>query len=262
MNTMHYLVKPCLFAFCLIACIKANAQTEVTFYTSMGSFEVGLTDTLTPITVDSFLARVSDKFYDGTIFHRVIDNFMIQGGDPLGTGFGGPGYTIPDEFHPTLKNVPKALAMANAGPNTGGSQFFINLVTNNHLNNVHTVFGMVTTNFTVVQNIGHVATDGNDKPLTDVVLDSIRVTQFPTSVEGSAGKRGLSIFPNPTNGLFRVVLPEISTNVEVADISGRIVFQAKAKGALKLDLRDKPRGLYLIRIANPQGRSEARLLLQ
>ncbi len=109
------------------------AQTEVTFYTSMGTFVAEMYDTLQPITVGNFVSLVNAKFYDGIIFHRVINNFMIQGGDPTGTGYGGPGYTIPDEFDPLASNVQKALAMANSGPNTGGSQFFINLVNNLYL---------------------------------------------------------------------------------------------------------------------------------
>ncbi len=110
-----------LMGVCCMGYGAASGQTEATWYTSKGMFKTVLTDTLTPITVDSFIARVSENFYDGLIFHRVINNFMIQGGDPLGTGFGGPGYTFVDEFHPTLKNVPRALAMANTSmPNTNG----------------------------------------------------------------------------------------------------------------------------------------------
>ncbi len=162
-----------LLAITAIMCFlnTAKAQTtDVRFFTSMGTFDIELTDNLTPVTVDSFLARVTRNFYDGLIFHRVIKNFMIQGGDPLGNGSGGSGSTIPDEFHPSLKNVPRALSMANKGtPNTGDCQFFINLVTNSHLDNKHTVFGMVTDSlgFSVVQAIGNTPTDVSDKPLTD-----------------------------------------------------------------------------------------------
>jgi peptidyl-prolyl cis-trans isomerase A (cyclophilin A) len=241
---------------------KAFGQTEATFYTSMGSFKVILTDTLTPVTVDSFIARVNEKFYDGTIFHRVIDNFMIQGGDPTGTGFGGPGYTIPDEFHSTLKNVPKALAMANAGPNTGGSQFFINLVTNSHLNNKHTVFGMVSTNFNVVQDIGDVTTDGNDRPLTDVVLDSIRITQFPTSVGNLASTPPAGPFPNPSDGLFYIEPGGVTTSVQVFDIAGRLLYSTKANEKLEVDLWNRPKGIYMLRMVSHYGRSDHKLVLQ
>ncbi len=255
-------IKICLLALSFIYSSKVNAQTEVTFYTSMGSFKVNLTDSLTPITVDSFLARVSQKFYDGLTFHRVIDNFMIQGGDPNGNGTGGPGYTIPDEFHPTLKNVPQALAMANAGPNTGGCQFFINLVTNNHLNNKHTVFGMVTTNFSVVQNIGKVPKDANDKPLTPVKIDSIRITKFPTIIHNTTNSIAISVYPNPNNGLFSIDLPHVATKVEVVNMSGQVVYSKEAIGPLKVDIREKPVGLYTLRMSNINGTYLSKMMVQ
>jgi cyclophilin family peptidyl-prolyl cis-trans isomerase len=158
-----------------------KAQTKVMFYTTMGNFEAELYDGLQPITSNNFKSLANAKFYDGIIFHRVINGFMIQGGDPTGTGSGGPGYTITDEFDPNTSNIQKTLAMANAGPNTGGSQFFINLVNNTYLNPNHPVFGIVTTNFSVVQSIGAVAVNASDRPLTDVKMDSVRVIAFPLS---------------------------------------------------------------------------------
>lgn len=260
---MKNLYKICLLAACLIGFNKANAQSEATFYTSMGSFTVKLTDSLTPITVDSFIARVSEKFYDGLIFHRVIDGFMIQGGDPNGNGTGGPGYTIPDEFHPTLKNVPKALAMANAGPNTGGCQFYINLVTNSHLNNKHTVFGMVTTNFNVVQDIGKVATNSsNNKPLTDVVIDSIRITAFPTSVVDLGNGKSVLVYPNPCRGVLNIDLPGVATKVEIVNMGGQVIYSASAKHTLKIDIRNQPTGLYIVRLTNINGTAESKLIIQ
>jgi peptidyl-prolyl cis-trans isomerase A (cyclophilin A) len=249
----------------LLACglfFTTSAQTEVTFYTSMGNFKVALTDELTPVTVDSFIARVTEKFYDGLTFHRVIDGFMIQGGDPTGDGTGGPGYTIPDEFHPTLKNVPKALAMANKGPNTGGCQFFINLVTNSHLNNKHTVFGMVTADFPVVQNIGKVATDGNDKPITPVVIDSIRVTQFPASVKKLSGNINTAIYPNPASGQFTIDLPHAETLVEIVNLQGQVVYTAHAKNKLHVQSKNLAPGLYVVRVSNRTGMAELKLIIQ
>ncbi|MBZ0100123.1 MAG: peptidylprolyl isomerase [Taibaiella sp.] len=241
-----------------------TAQTEATFYTSMGSFKIELTDTLTPRTVDSFKARVVEGFYDGLIFHRVIDNFMIQGGDPLGNGTGGPGYTFPDEFHPTLKNVPKALAMANAGPNTNGSQFFINLVTNSHLDSLHTVFGMVTTGFNIVQNIGKVPTGTNNKPLTDVVIDSIRLTKFPVGLKNLNPTLATNVYPNPNNGLFSIDIPRGARELVITDINGRVVKQLQPGNVntLDVDLSGQPKGVYLLRITGPKESFMGRIVLQ
>ena len=120
----------------------------------------------------------SGKLYDGTIFHRVIPDFMIQGGDPLGTGTGGPGYKFGDEFHPELSfDRPYLLAMANAGPGTNGSQFFITTVPTPWLNRKHTIFGEVIEGADVVDRISHVKTQAGDRPVTDVVLESVTITR-------------------------------------------------------------------------------------
>lgn len=192
----------------VIGISMSKAQTAVTFYTSMGIFVVEIYDHKVPITGNNFIDLVEAKFYDNVIFHRVIDGFMIQGGDPTGTGSGGPGYTIPDEFDSTLSNLQKTISMANSGPNTGGSQLFINLVDNTYLDfnkpplsSAHAVFGMVIENFSVVQAIGHVATDGNDRPLTDVVMDSLRLGNFISEVGSvnASPELAVRIFPNPVN---------------------------------------------------------------
>jgi len=128
-------------------------STKVLLETSMGNITLQLYSDM-PITVGNFEKLVKAGFYDGTIFHRVIDGFMIQGGDPEGTGMGGPGYTIKDEFTDHNRNYRGTIAMANAGPNTGGSQFFINLVDNNYLDSAHPVFGKVVEGMDVVDAIG------------------------------------------------------------------------------------------------------------
>jgi peptidyl-prolyl cis-trans isomerase B (cyclophilin B) len=147
--------------------------SSATLHTNQGDIAVELFDDDAPKTVDNFTSLARKGFYDGVIFHRVIPDFMIQGGDPTGTGSGGPGYTFEDEFndHPVARG---ALAMANAGPNTNGSQFFI--VTAEAcpwLDGKHTVFGRVTGGMDVVDAISGLDTDGRDRPRQDVVIESV-----------------------------------------------------------------------------------------
>lgn len=146
------------------------------FNTSMGTFKIELFNDKAPLTTGNFIKLVEKGFYNGLIFHRVIPNFMIQGGCPHGTGRGGPGYTIPDEFHPELKHDSKGVvSMANAGPNTGGSQFFITVAPTPWLDGRHSIFGRVIEGYEVVEAISNVETDRNDKPLKDVVIHSITI---------------------------------------------------------------------------------------
>src|SRR6476659_8838996 len=152
-------------------------MTNATLQTNHGPIEIELFPGEAPKTVGNFVKLARDGFYDGLIFHRVIDGFMVQGGDPTGTGSGGPGYQFEDEFndHPVERG---ALAMANAGPNTNGSQFFV--VTADActwLDGKHTVFGGVTSGMDVVDAISHVPKDGRDKPLDDVRIESIDLAE-------------------------------------------------------------------------------------
>ena len=148
------------------------------FSTSMGNFRIELYSDIAPITVNNFVALAKKGFYDGLIFHRVIDGFMIQGGDPTGTGMGGPGYHIPDEFAEGLKHNSKGiLSMANAGPNTGGSQFFITLAPTPWLDGHHSIFGHVIEGMNVVEAIGHSKTGRMDRPLKDVVIQTITIEE-------------------------------------------------------------------------------------
>ena len=167
-----------------LACSPAFADEAVKrpvarFQTSMGDFKIELYSDLAPNTVSNFVSLAKKNFYDGVIFHRVIDNFMIQGGDPTGTGRGGPGYMIPDEFGEGLKHdAPGILSMANAGPNTGGSQFFITLVPTPWLDGHHAIFGHVVDGMKVVEKIGHVKTDKqNNRPVEDVVIKTITIEE-------------------------------------------------------------------------------------
>ena len=148
-------------------------MTAATIETNHGSIGVDLFDDAAPKTVENFLKLARDGFYDGVVFHRVIENFMVQGGDPTGTGMGGPGYQFEDEInkHPVKRG---ALAMANSGPNTNGSQFFI--VTADAtpwLDGKHTVFGQVTDGMDVVDAISAVDRDARDRPREDVVIERV-----------------------------------------------------------------------------------------
>jgi cyclophilin family peptidyl-prolyl cis-trans isomerase len=156
----------------------AKKNSIAKFETSKGDFTIELFEDKAPNTTKNFIDLVNKKFYDGLIFHRVIDGFMIQGGDPKGNGTGGPGYTIKDEFSPDLKHDSAGIiSMANAGPDTGGSQFFITLAPTPWLDKKHAVFGKVTTGLEVVKAIGKVKTGPNDKPAEDVVIKKITIEQ-------------------------------------------------------------------------------------
>lgn len=154
---------------------KPTYSTIVQLETNKGTIKIGLYDESYPITTQNFKDLVNQGFYNNLTFHRVIPGFMIQGGDPVGDGTGGPGYTIEDEFHGYNKNNRGTIAMANSGPNSGGSQFFINVADNNYLDTKHPVFGEVIEGMDVVDAIASVTTDENDKPLEDVVITTATI---------------------------------------------------------------------------------------
>jgi peptidyl-prolyl cis-trans isomerase A (cyclophilin A) len=169
--------------------------TYALFDTSEGSFNVRLFDKEAPNTVANFVGlaegtkewkdpstgqKQSAPYYNGVVFHRVIDGFMIQGGDRLGTGTGGPGYTFADEFHPSLRHGRAGmLSMANAGPDTNGSQFFITLGPTPHLDNRHSVFGEVIEGMDIVKRIGSVPTARGDRPVKPVVINQVAIKRVP-----------------------------------------------------------------------------------
>ncbi len=161
------------------------------FDTTLGKFTIELFDSKAPKTVANFVGLAEGTkewrhpktgethrkpYYDGIVFHRIISGFVIQGGDPLGQGHGGPGYQFEDEFHPDLRHDrPGILSMANAGPNTNGSQFFITLAPTPHLDRRHSIFGAVTQGLDVVEKIGKVPTDRHDRPVTPVVINAVTI---------------------------------------------------------------------------------------
>jgi peptidylprolyl isomerase len=152
--------------------VSTDSWKRARLETSMGNITIAL-DPAMPVTAGNFETLIQKGFYNGVIFHRVMDGFMIQGGDPTGTGRGGPGYTIKDEFTANNRNDRGTVAMANAGPNTGGSQFFINLVNNNYLDTKHPVFGKVVEGMDVVDSIAKVQTSGQaggNRPLQNVTI--------------------------------------------------------------------------------------------
>jgi peptidyl-prolyl cis-trans isomerase B (cyclophilin B) len=150
-------------------------MTNATLHTNHGAIAIELFDEEAPKTVENFLKLAGDGFYDGVVFHRIIPDFMIQGGDPTGTGTGGPGYTFEDEFN-DRKVERGALAMANAGPNTNGSQFFIvTTAAAPWLDGKHTVFGRVTDGMDAVDTIEQVDTDAQDKPREPVVIERVEL---------------------------------------------------------------------------------------
>ncbi len=144
--------------------------------TTLGTIKIELFAKEAPDTVKNFITLAEKGYYDGVIFHRVIPGFMIQGGDPTGTGRGGPGYTIIDEFHPKLRHGKAGmLSMANAGPDTGGSQFFITLAATPHLDDRHAIFGQVIEGQDVVKKIGDVPRDRGDRPNTPVAMKKVKI---------------------------------------------------------------------------------------
>ena len=174
---------------------KLEAGTYAKFDTTEGKFTIKLADKDAPKTVANFVGlaegtkewtdprtgqKVKKPFYNGLIFHRIIDGFMIQGGDPLGVGTGGPGFQFADEFSPKLRHSKEGmLSMANAGPNTNGSQFSITLGPTEHLDNKHSVFGEVIDGMDVVRKIGKVRKGANDKPVTPVVIKALTIERVP-----------------------------------------------------------------------------------
>ncbi len=178
----HILLKPTMTDEKLLQAgpVKDN-ETVAVIHTNYGDITIRFFPDAAPKAVENFIGLSKKDYYDGVIFHRVIDGFMIQGGDPEGTGRGGKslwGKPFDDEFADTAKNNIGAVSMANAGPKTNGSQFFINTANNNYLDNRHSVFGEVISGMNIVNAISKVKTDSFDKPVTDVVMNDIEILPY------------------------------------------------------------------------------------
>ncbi len=267
------------FLFIIGSVGTMNSQTVVIFSTTLGDFDVELYDTESPITAGNFLSLVQQEFYDGIIFHRVISNFVVQGGDPTGTGSGGPGYTIPDEFIPGLSNVKKTLSMANTGqPNSGGSQFFINLKDNIFLDfdkppltSAHPVFGEVISGWDVVEIIENVPVGANDRPITPIVMNTVRVKSLGTN-NFDANQSSYTIYPNPVTNQSVIEINSKTTAMtqfSILNINGSILATQKLQvneGVNKINLSDfqidkLAVGMYFMTITNNDVVTQKRFLV-
>lgn len=258
--------KVLLFCFLLIG-FQLSAQNQATFYTAQGNFVVEMYNFRMPITTTNFENLVQSKFYDSILFHRIIANFVIQGGDPTTKG-GTPSAVIPDEFDSTTSNLKYTLSMANAGPNTGTSQFFINLKDNTFLDfdkapltSKHPVFGEVISGQAIVDALGLVPTDTNNKPINDIRIDSIRMTYLtPVTINDIAPQNDfISISPNPIslNSTFNLNFgASQELKLIIINIEGKVLYnQAHLlhKGGNTFSLQDlniAAPGLYLIELKN------------
>jgi peptidylprolyl isomerase len=267
--TPHFLneitMKKLLLIAMLLSPFAAKTQTIVQFYTNHGEFTVELYDTLMPITTSNFINLVNEEFYDGVIFHRVIEGFVIQGGDntPVPPA-------IPDEFSDETSNIQKTLGMANAGPNTGNSQFYINLVNNTYLDPNYPCFGITTEGFDVVLEIGSVPTNSQDKPIDDVVMDSLRVVDLSLAISEIQNNSLLvEVYPNPFVSSIQISF-ETKQNghvdLGIYDIYGRLVSQLinenRQTGIHKViwNGADATDAVYFMRIATDEGVKTVRLV--
>lgn len=255
--------------------LGVNAQTQVTFYTNHGEFIVEMADELAPITSGNFIDLVNDEFYDDVIFHRVIEDFIIQGGDPTGTGSGGPGYTIEDEFHEDLSNVTGTISMANTGaPNSGGSQFFFNMVNNTYLDfdqppytSKHAVFGEVIDGWDVVVEISEVPVNSQDRPINEVVMDSIRVTSTSVGFFSPTANNEprMMVYPNPTNELSYAIFNSDfkPAHIQVYDLFGKLVYSdVVTDDRYALPVSNLSTGTYMVRSFNENQETREKLIVQ
>ncbi len=260
----------------IVIASSISAQTQIDFYTTMGDFRIEVREDLMPITAGNFIDLVEADFYDGIIFHRVIAGFVVQGGDPLGTGFGGPGYTIMDEYHPEMNHDSTGvIAMAKtSAPNSAGSQFYFTLGPQNFLDGNYAVFGTCIENVEVIEEIGLVETNGNDAPLIDVVMDSVRIVQSPSGLNLIESTILFEAYPNPFSDAVQISY-ELNTpgqvELEIYDIQGRMVKSWQESvfttgvhsftwGGAGSESISVPLGPYYFTLTTPDGRGTRKLI--
>ncbi len=259
-----------------LASFTAQAQTQADFYTSMGNFRVELREDLMPITANNFIKLSRKGFYDATIFHRVVTDFVIQGGDPIGDGSGGPGYTIQDEDHISMNHDSAGvIGMAkDVAPNSAGSQFYFTLSAQPGLNRRYAVFGSCIQGLQVILDIGMVRVNANDKPLVPVILDSVRVLNTTAIGPNLAMQMPLEVFPNPfaAQSYIRYEVNRAGPlRLGIYDLKGRLV-RSLIDGNMSPGIYDAswdgrdaqgavaPAGVYLLLIQGMDGVGEQRLL--
>ena len=262
--------------FLLISSLGVIAQTQIDFYTNMGEFRVEVREDLMPITAGNFIELVEKEFYDGVIFHRVVRNFVIQGGDPTGTGFGGPGYTIKDEYHPDMNHDSTGvMAMAKTtAPNSAGSQFYFTIGAQHHLDGNYAAFGSCIKNIEVIKEINKVSVDGNDRPIQPVVMDSVRIVQKTSGLSQTQDLVIAEAYPNPFNNKlqidYRVKNPG-EIEVSIYDMQG-VRVQILKKGyahsgtfeliwdGSSMNERQVSPGIYYLAFITPSGTSTRKII--
>lgn len=221
-------MKKIVLVACCFLMLSAQGQTLVDFYTSFGDFRVQLREDLMPITANNFIKLTSKGYYDATIFHRVVEDFVIQGGDPSATGSGGPGYTIMDEYHVDMTHDSAGvIAMAKtAAPNSAGSQFYFTLSPQPGLDGRYSVFGSCIQGLQVILDIGKVPVNGDDRPLSAVVVDSIRIVNTTAIGPDLYRQMPLEVFPNPFSerSFIRYEVKQTGhLNLSIYDNQGRLI---------------------------------------
>jgi len=272
-------MKKISFLILFFFALNAQAQNQATFYTDQGNFVLELYDWRMPVTTTNFINLVNSNFYDSTIFHRVIDNFIIQGGNATLTG-GSSAAVIQDEFDSSTSNLQFTISMANSGPNTGTSQFFINLKDNTYLDfdkapstSKHPVFGEIVSGSAVVLAIGGVPVNSSDRPITNLFIDSIRMTYLiPTVIEEIYNESTqFELFPNPIASKQNLKINIAQSGnyaIGIYNMQGQKIFNGQKKlikGANELlipVLHQLQAGNYFITLSSSKQRFKAQLILK